>query len=205
MADSTRRKSAMTTTKPPPSPKTYPVREVTRQAYDAILADSWPSHAGVVDFGIDSPDHLGALQYEFRTGRVTVERFDDAIGWGPALTGLIGDGNPYRGVSFQTLWDKLMMPIGEWASVTDDLFPLGRLNATPEVLEATTRREILDALSRHATGDWGDGDKSENDAAVKTGGELVSRYRAKSGHDFFIRTWSPPPMTLVLLDCQLDR
>ena len=62
---------------------------------------------------MDSPDHLGALQHEFRTGRVTLEQFDDAIGWGPALTKLIGEENPYRGVTFQTQWDKLMVPIGD--------------------------------------------------------------------------------------------
>src|SRR5262249_33609243 len=134
----------------------------------------------------------------------TLEQFDDAIGWGPALTQLIGEGNPYRGVTFKTKWDGLMTPINEWATVSEELFPLGRLNATPEVLEDATRREIADALSRHAAGDWGDGDKSENAAALKAGGELVSRYRAESGHDFFIRTWSRPPMTLVLLDWQLD-
>jgi hypothetical protein len=193
----------MTTCKPPS--QKYPPREVTRNAYNAILADEWPSPAGVVDFGIESPDHLGALQYEFRTGRVTLEQFDDAIGWGPALNKLIGADNPYRGVTFKTKWDSLMIPINEWATVNEKLFPLGKLNATPEVLNIATRQEITDALGRHTAGDWGNGDKSEHGAALEAGGELVSSYRTENGHDFFIRTWSPPPMTLVLLDWQLDR
>ena len=107
----------MTTTKPPPK-QAYSVREVSRDTYRAILADEWPSPAGVTDFGIDSPEHLGALQYELRTGRVTLEQFDDALGWGPALTKLIGEDNPYRGVTFKTGWDELMVPIREWATMS---------------------------------------------------------------------------------------
>jgi hypothetical protein len=193
----------MTTNKPPPK-QPYPVREVSRDAYHAILADEWPSPAGVVDFGIDSPDHLGALQYEFRTGRVTLEQFDDALGWGPALTKLIGEDNPYQGVTFKTGWDNLMVPIKEWATVSEGLFPLGRLFATPEALKVTTRQEITDALRRHAAGDWGDGDKAENDVALKNEGEIVSNYRTEDDRDVFVRTWSEPPMTLVLLGWQLD-
>ena len=193
----------MTTDKPPPK-QPYPVREVSREVYAAILADGWPSPAGVLDFGIDSPEHLGALQYEFRTGRVTLEQFDDALGWGPALTKLIGDGNPYRGVAFKTGWDNLMVPIKEWATVSEELFPLGRLFATPEALKVTAQQEITDALRRHAAGDWGDGDKPENDVALKNEGEIVSSYRTENGRHVFVRTWSQPPMTLVLLDWQLD-
>src|SRR5262245_49563188 len=109
MANSPRRQPAMTTNKPPLR-KTYPPRKVTRDAYDAILADEWPSAAGIFDFGIDSSDHLGALQYEFRTGRVTLEQFDDALGWGPALNRLIREDNPYWGVTFKTKWDDIMIP-----------------------------------------------------------------------------------------------
>ena len=193
----------MTTNKLPPR-QPYPVRDVSREVYAAILADGWPSPAGVLDFGIDSPEHLGALQYEFRTGRVTVEQLDDALGWGPALTKLIGEDNPYRGVTFKTEWDNLMVPIREWATVSGELFPLGRLLATPEALKATTRQEITDALQRHAAGDWGDGDKAENEVALKNEGEILSIYRMQGGHDVFVRTWSQPPMTLVLLGWQLD-
>ena len=192
------------TTRKPPSQQPYPVREVSRDTYAALLADEWPSDAGVADFGIDSPEHLGALQYELRSGRVTLEQFDDALGWGPALTKLIGEDNPYRGVTFKTGWDELMVPIREWATVSGELFPLGRLLATPEALKVTTRREIIDALQRHAAGDWGDGDKAENEAALKNEGEIVSSYRTENGGYVFVRTWSQPPMTLVLLDWQLD-
>ncbi len=193
----------MTTHKLPPK-QAYPVREVSRDSYRAILADEWPSAAGVTDFGIKSPEHLGALQYEFRAGRVTLEQFDEALGWGPALTKLIGEDNPYRGVTFKTGWDELMVPIREWATVSGELFPLGRLFATPEALKVTTRQEITAALQRHAAGDWGDGDKAENEAALKNEGEIVSSYRTESGCDVFVETRSRPPMTLVLLSWQLD-
>jgi hypothetical protein len=33
---------------------------------------------------------------------VSLEQFDDALGWGPALTRLIKAGNPYYGVVFKT-------------------------------------------------------------------------------------------------------
>jgi len=193
----------MTTNKPPPK-QVYPVREVSRDTYRAILADEWPSPAGVTDFGIDSPEHLGALQYELRTGRVTLDQFDDALGWGPALTKLIGEDNPYRGVSFKTGWDDVMVPIREWATVSGELFPLGRLFATPEALKVTTQQEITDALQRHAAGDWGDGDKAENEAALKNEGEIVSSYRTESGCDVVVGTRSRRAMTLVLLAWQLD-
>jgi hypothetical protein len=193
----------MGTNKPLP-PKSYPVREVSRTAYNAILMDEWPSPAGVLDFGIASADHLGALQYEIRTGRVTLEQLDDALGWGPALTNLIGDDNPYRGVQFTTQWDSVMVPIREWATVAEELFPLGRLFATPQALEVTTQPEIVDALRRHAAGDWGDGDKSANDAALKDQEEILSCYQLEDGTEFYVRTWFTPPMTLVLLEWQLE-
>jgi hypothetical protein len=196
-------------TKQPRNP--LPIREVSRTAYDAILADEWPTPAGIVDFGIDSPDHLGALQYEFRTGRVSLQELDDALGWGPALTRLIREDNPYHGVTFKTRWDSIMVPIREWAIVTEELFPLGRLFATPEVLKLATREEITDVLRRHAAGDWGDEDKSWNDAALKKGDEILqsgililSCYLTADGHKFYIRTSFQPPMTLALLEWQLD-
>jgi hypothetical protein len=188
----------------PQQRKPLPVREVTRNAYDTILANDWPSPAGVMDFGIDSTEHLGALGYEFWTGRVSLEQFDDALGWGPALTKLIKVGNPYYGVVFKTVWDDLMVPVEEWAAVIEELFPLGRLFATPEVLKVATQSEITDVLRRHAAGDWGDGDTSKNDAAMKARGEILASYRFADGRKIEVRTWFEPPMTLALLDWQLE-
>jgi hypothetical protein len=185
--------------------KPLPIRDLSRNAYNAILRYEWPSHAAQIDFGIASSDHLGALQYEFRTERVTLEQFDDALGWGPALNKLIGDDNPYRGVTFETGWDSIMVPIREWATVSDELFPVGRLFATPEALKLATQDEIVDALRRHAKGDFGEGDAAKNHAEMGDGNEVLSRYRTADGSPFFVRTWFEPPMTLVLLESELKR
>ena len=135
---------------------------------------------------------------------MTPEQFDDALGWGPALKKLIGEDNPYRNVTFKTKWDELMVPIKDWATVTEKLFTLGRLFATPEALKAATQTEILDAMRRHAAGDWGDGDKPANDAALKDQEEILSCYQHADGTEFYVRTWFTPPMTLVLLEWQLE-
>jgi hypothetical protein len=46
---------------------------------------------------------------------------------------------------------------------------LGQLVATPNALEHITHEDIMAALQRHVTGDWGDvcaEDKQSNDRAV---------------------------------------
>jgi hypothetical protein len=182
--------------------KPLPVREVAGNAYTAILLDAWPSPAGVMDFGIDSSEHFEALKYEIRNGRISPEQLDDALGWGPALTKLIRTDNPYHGVTFKTKWDDIMVPIREWASVDEELFPLGRLFATPDALNVATRAEIAAALGRHAAGDWGDiddTDRAANDAAVTDVGRLLSVYRSPDGQAFRIETAADRSATTVLL------
>jgi hypothetical protein len=61
------------------------------------------------------------------------------------------------------------------------LFLLGKIVATPEALERARACEIelLDLLSRHAHGDWGDldaHDKRANQAALKSGARIFSAY-----------------------------
>ena len=56
------------------------VRPVTRDLVTSILMDSWPGHAAVVHFGIDSQKHYEALYHPIREeihlvyGRVHVRR-----------------------------------------------------------------------------------------------------------------------------------
>ena len=188
----------MNTTRSPHS-NPLPVREVARTVFECLLLDIWPTPAGINDFGLDSTEHYGALQYAVRYHDVTVEDLDDALGDGPGLTKLIREDNPYHGVTFTTTWDTIMVPIKSWAAVTADLFSLGRLFATPEVLKLATQAEITDALRRHARGDWGEGDRSRNDAAMKDGNEILSCYRFADGREFYVGTWFEPPMTLALL------
>ena len=85
------------------------MKQLTAALISAAASDLWPSLATVVDFGLDTSSHFGALQYEIRHGRVTPEELDAACGDGPELTRLVrrhGD-NPYRHVTFTTSWDDI--------------------------------------------------------------------------------------------------
>src|SRR3954449_11285767 len=82
-----------------PTPR---VRPVTRDVYNALMGDEWPSQAGVIDFGIHSRRHFGALQWAVKCDGVTMEQLDRALGNGKALDRLISPRNPYRGVHFET-------------------------------------------------------------------------------------------------------
>lgn len=75
-------------------------------------------------------------------------------------------------------------------------FPLGQVVATASLISAMenggldTEPVILDILTRHASGDWGDLDKFDklcNDAAVKSGHDrILSRYNLEIGGVYII-------------------
>jgi len=82
------------------------------------------------------------------------------------------------------------------------MFELGQIVATPGVLAAASRGEILSALARHAAGDWGDvddEDKTANDEALVTGARLFSAYSTSNGVRFWIVTEADRSSTVVLL------
>jgi hypothetical protein len=84
------------------------IRPLTRQLVECCQLDVWPGRAAVIDFGLDSSSHLGALQYAIREDLVTLEKMDAAMGDGRKLTEIAQRGdNPYRFVTFNTAWDKL--------------------------------------------------------------------------------------------------
>ena len=83
------------------------IRDNTRDLYRSLRFDEWPSQATIVDFGIESPAHLGALQYAVIHDEVTLEELDQALGNGAAIQSLISEQNPYRHVMFRTDWDDL--------------------------------------------------------------------------------------------------
>jgi hypothetical protein len=59
------------------------------------------------------------------------------------------------------------------------LFPLGRTVATKGALAVCSTAYMALCLSRHQCGDWGDickEDAASNDAAVRSGGRIVSAY-----------------------------
>lgn len=79
---------------------------------------------------------------------------------------------------------------------------LGRLVATPGVLEAIPNDEMLAALRRHTAGDWGDvgpEDWNENDLSVEKGSRVLSSYRSTTGEKFWIITEADRSSTCVLL------
>ncbi|ADW68997.1 hypothetical protein [Granulicella tundricola] len=72
-------------------------------------------------------------------------------------------------------------------------FQCGRLVATPAALSAIegSGDNLLLFLRRHLSGDWGDlgaDDKRMNDAALKDGSRLLSRYDLKDGKPIYIIT-----------------
>lgn len=81
-------------------------------------------------------------------------------------------------------------------------FPMGRLVATPNALEHIPNPDIMAALQRHLTGDWGDvddHDREENVLSLKAGFRLLSVYRSAKGVKFWIITEADRSATTVLL------
>lgn len=86
--------------------------------------------------------------------------------------------------------------------VREVLFPLGQMVMTPGVRDGIPPSEMLQALRRHARGDWGDldpEDKQSNDLALKNGSRLLSAYHSKAGEKFWIITEWDRSVTTVLL------
>lgn len=82
------------------------------------------------------------------------------------------------------------------------LFPLGRLVATPGALSELNDEDRLDALARHARGDWGDvgpEDRAENELSLKEGFRLMSVYHTPAGVLFWIITEADRSSTAILL------
>lgn len=81
-------------------------------------------------------------------------------------------------------------------------FSLGRILATPGVLEAIPQREIITALTRHTQGDWGTLDPEDwqaNNQAVSHGGRVLSAYSSTEGRKFWIITeWDRSATTILL-------
>jgi hypothetical protein len=81
-------------------------------------------------------------------------------------------------------------------------FPIGQIVATANALSKLTHDDILKALSRHVTGDWGEvceEDRQENELSLKEGYRLLSVYQGAAGTKFWIITESDRSVTTVLL------
>ena len=81
-------------------------------------------------------------------------------------------------------------------------FPMGQMVATPNALATIPNDEILVALSRHVSGDWGTLDKEDwnaNERALKHGGRLFSAYHSTQNIKFWIITEADRSVTTVLM------
>ena len=81
-------------------------------------------------------------------------------------------------------------------------FSLGVVVATPGALAELADEVRLDALARHARGDWGDAgpeDRAENELALREGFRLLSVYRTAAGIGFWIITEADRSATTILL------
>ncbi len=76
---------------------------------ECLRNDVWPSPATIVDFGIDTARHLGALQNAVRFG-FTAYELDRVMGDGSAITKLVNatPKQPYGFVEFRTVYDGLL-------------------------------------------------------------------------------------------------
>jgi len=82
-------------------------------------------------------------------------------------------------------------PSDEEATMAKARFRLGRLVSTPGALERVPNGEMLRALGRHVSGDWGNvcpEDAEANEAAVNARARLLSSYTTREGVRFWIIT-----------------
>ena len=80
--------------------------------------------------------------------------------------------------------------------------PLGQTVATPATLGAVSQPDIVAALRRHASGDWGEvdpDDRAANDDALRSGERLLSVYQSATGTTFWVLTEADRSATTVLL------
>jgi len=82
------------------------------------------------------------------------------------------------------------------------LFPLGRIVTTRGLVASISPDEWVDALLRHALGDWGDvcdEDRRSNEEALEEGFRLFSVYRSSDNLKFWIITEADRSYTTLLL------
>ncbi len=81
-------------------------------------------------------------------------------------------------------------------------FPLGQTVITPAALSALDPLEILIALERHQSGDWGEvcaSDRSANEQALQAELRLFSVYHSSSGAKVWVITEADRSATTILL------
>lgn len=82
------------------------------------------------------------------------------------------------------------------------LFPLGRILTTSGLLATIAPDDWVEALLRHALGDWGDvcdEDRRSNEEALEEGFRLFSVYHSSDNTKFWIITEHDRSCTTLLL------
>ena len=81
-------------------------------------------------------------------------------------------------------------------------FNMGQLVSTPNALKTIPSEDVMLALGRHVSGDWGDvgrEDWQENELSLKEGFRLFSVYHDRNGVRFWVITEADCSVTTVLL------
>lgn len=81
-------------------------------------------------------------------------------------------------------------------------FPLGRLAVTQGVADSIPREDASQGIVRHGRCDWGDlcpEDRAVNNAALRHGDRLLSKYYAGDGTAFYVITEWDRSVTTILL------
>ena len=81
-------------------------------------------------------------------------------------------------------------------------FNLGQTVITANAQSQIDGLEVIEAIIRHANGDWGDvceEDRQSNEEALKLGNRLLSVYKSDNGTVFWIITEWDRSVTTVLL------
>ncbi len=81
-------------------------------------------------------------------------------------------------------------------------FESGQAVITANAQRVLLGKEVLQALTRHLQGDWGDcdpADAEENERALQNGDRLFSVYQTSTGTKFWIITEADRSATTVLL------
>lgn len=81
-------------------------------------------------------------------------------------------------------------------------FALGQILITPGAKDALEHSDVITALGRHRSGDFGEvceEDKALNEEAVETGDRILSAYFDRKGEKFWIITeWDRSATTILL-------
>jgi hypothetical protein len=89
--------------------QTTTARPLAVHLFDCLMLDCWPRAAAVADWGINSADHLGALEAAVRSG-ASASDLDAVCGDGERIMELVKKWAPdsvYASATFRTVYDMM--------------------------------------------------------------------------------------------------